>query len=237
MLRQQRKEIQQLYLDNYEILHTCKNLIIDVRGNGGGSDTAFLPLLELCLPEGKTINDLPEGIFDGGMEINYSERNCDLRKQSLEEYKQMELPQETLAILQEMEADLEENRGKGFAKVETSNFEIPYIGLTKPYHVYILTDGICGSSGDAFVDLMRKSEKVTVVGRPTMGILDFSNCTFIKYGKFEFLYPTSRNLYLDNGVCMRNHGVPVDVYVPWTPEHLKRDVDLEKALELINAKR
>ena len=231
---QNEEEIQKLYADNHEILHTCENLIIDVRSNGGGSDTAFFPLLELCLPEGKTINDMADDIYDSGTEINYTERNCDLRQRWFAEYMKMELPQETLSILQEMEAELVANRGKGFVKVKSNDLEIPYVGLAKPYHVYIITDSNCGSSGDAFVDVMRKSNKVTVVGRPTMGILDFSNCAFIEYGKFRFMYPTSRNLYLDKGIQMRNHGIPVDVYIPWTPEHLKRDVDLEKVLELID---
>lgn len=232
---QDEEEIQKLYVDNHEILHNCKNLIIDVRHNGGGSNTAFFPLLELCLPEGKTVNDMADDIYDSGTEINYSERNCDMRQRSFEEYRKMELPEETLSILLKMEEDLAKNRGKGFVKVESSDLEIPYIGLAKPYNVYIITDSVCGSSGDAFVDFMRKSEKVTVVGRPTAGILDFSNCAYVNYDGFSLMYPTSRNLYLDKGIQMRNHGIPVDVYVPWTPEHLKRDVDLEKVFELIDA--
>lgn len=232
---QNEEEIQKLYTDNHEILYTCDYLIIDVRSNGGGCDTAFFPLFELCLPEGKTIDDMADDIYDGGAEINYSERNCDVRKRWFAEYMKMELPQETRAILQKMEADLDAYRGKGFVKVESEDIDIPYTGLAKPYHVYIITDSNCGSSGDAFVDIMRKSDKVTVVGRPTMGILDFSNCAMIEYDQFEFMYPTSRNLYLDKGIQMRNHGIPVDVYVPWTPEHLKRDVDLEKVFELIGA--
>ena len=227
--------IQKLYADNHEILYNCKNLIIDVRHNGGGSDTAFFPLLELCLPEGKTVNDMADDIYDSGTEINYSERNCDMRQRSFEEYKKMELPEETLAVLLKMEADLTKNRGKGFVKVDSSELEIPSVGLANPNSVYIIADSVCGSSGDAFVDFMRKSEKVTVVGRPTAGILDFSNCAYVKYGDFSLMYPTSRNLYLDKGIQMRNHGIPVDVYVPWTPEHLKRDVDLEKVFELIDA--
>lgn len=234
---QNEETIQKLYADNHEILYNCDNLIVDVRDNGGGSDTAFLPLLELCLPEGKNLDDLEEGEFNGGTEINYSERNCDMRLASLEEYKKMELPKETQEILAAMEKDFQKNRGKGFLEMESMGVDIPYVGLAKPYNVYVIADSECASSGDSFVDIMRKSEKVTVVGRPTMGILDFSNCAMIEYDQFEFMYPTSRNLYLDKGIQMRNHGIPVDVYVPWTPEHLKRDVDLEKVFELIDEKR
>lgn len=66
-----------------------------------------------------------------------------------------------------------------------------------------------------------------------MGILDYSNCAGEFYDNFVLVYPTSRSLYLDNGYHMRHLGVPVDVHVPWTPEHVKRDVDLDTVLNLI----
>lgn len=94
---------------------------------------------------------------------------------------------------------------------------------------------MCGSSGDNFVDIMKKMPKVTVVGRPTLGILDYSNCCTAELGDYEFLYPTSRNLAVDEGKGMTDKGVLPDVYIPWTPEHLVKDVDLEKALQLLEA--
>lgn len=227
--------IQALYAENDTLLRSCRYLVIDVRSNGGGSDTAFFPLLEFCLPDGQTLAGLKDGPYDSKMEINYTERNCDSRMQMIAEYKAMDLPAETCTLLQQMEAELTANRGKGFRISDSSDSPLPFVGRSMPKKVYILTDQDCGSSGDAFVNLMRKSEKVTVIGRPTMGILDFSNCTSVSYGAFEFMYPTSRALYLDNGVRMRGNGVPVDVYLPWTPEHLTRDIDMAKAMELIDA--
>lgn len=38
---------------------------------------------------------------------------------------------------------------------------------------------------------------------------------------------------LDKGIHYMGVGYPVDIFIPWTPEHLEHDVDLEKALELI----
>ena len=231
------EQIQKLYVEHDALLRSSEYLIIDVRDNGGGTDTAFLPLLEFCLPEGWGIQDLEDGIYDGGNEINYSVRNCQSRLKDLAEFRQMELPEETLKILEEMERELAEKQGKGFVTEESADLELPITGAALPRKVYILPDSGCASSGDNFVDVMRKSPKVTVVGRPTMGILDYSNCTFRSYGEYMFMYPTSRALYLDRGVQMRNHGVPVDVYVEWTPEHLTRDVDLETVLALIGRER
>lgn len=225
--------IQQLYTDNAALLRNSDYLIIDVRGNGGGTDTAFLPLLKFCLPEGKQLADMKDGIFDSGIEINYSERTCDSRLQMFEEYKKMDIPDETRLIIQQMMDELIENRGKGFVEETSEDYDFPDIGLEIPKKIFIITDQRCRSSGDAFVDIMRKSEKVTVVGRPTLGIMDFSNCAEVTYDDYYFIYPTSRALYLDKNIQMRNHGVPVDIYIPWTPEHLDRDVDLDKVMELI----
>lgn len=66
-----------------------------------------------------------------------------------------------------------------------------------------------------------------------MGILDYSNCIFKQYDSYMLLYPTSRLVYKEDGAGMMGKGLPVDVYIPWTPEHLERDVMLEKALELV----
>lgn len=231
------EKIPKLYAENAELLKNSKTLIVDVRNNAGGSDTCFLPLLQYALPNGKSINELElvdESEGKDGSEINYSVRNCDIRLKALEEYFHMELPEETRAILQTMKESLLNNRGKGFIKqFDDEELDIPITGDSAVEKIYIITNSSCGSSGDNFVEIFRMFPKVTVVGRPTMGILDYSNVAFIYYGDFYLMYPTSRLLSLDYGSGMMKKGVNVDYYIPWTPEHLKRDVDLETVLEMI----
>jgi len=231
---QDEEALQKLYADNDALLRNSKYLVIDVRNNAGGSDTAFLPLLKFCLPEDKTLQDLKPGIYDGEIEINYTERSCDSRLKVFTEYLKADIPEEIRSLVQTMVDEMIKNRGKGFVTDHSGDVELPMVGLTTPQKVYVITDQRCGSSGDAFVDMLRKSDKVTVVGRPTSGILDYSNCTEVDYGQFYLIYPTSRSLYLDRNVQMRTHGVPVDLYIPWTPEHLVRDVDLDHVMHLIN---
>lgn len=224
-----------MYENSDDIIRRCKNLIIDVRGNGGGNDSAFFPLLKYCLPCGQNAGCLKEGIFDRGMEINYSPRNCDARLEQFESYLKNDLPPDTRNMLSGMVEQLRSNYGKGFIREADDDLsQLPYLGAEIPEKVFIICDEDCASSGDAFADMMRKSEKVTVVGRPTMGICDFSNCTRMDYGDYVLYYPTSRLMCLDHGVQMRGHGVGVDVHVPWTPAHLKKDIDLEKVFEIID---
>ena len=226
-------QIQKLYQANEELLSGTPYLVIDVRRNGGGTDSAYFPLLKYCLPEGKSLEDV--GLKEQGMEVNYTERNVKERLKFYAEYKeQTELPEETLALIDSMEAEAKEHCGEGFVR-SLDDFTIPIKGeAAAPKHVYILTDCYCASTGDAFVENVSISPKVTVVGRSTMGILDYSNLNMITYGSYGFAYPTSRRTELDEGIHMMGRGVPVQVHVPWTPEHLTRDVDLEKVYELID---
>ena len=230
------EKIQKLYEDNAELLDNCRYLIADVRENGGGSDTAFLPLLKYALPNGKSLVEsmVKEDYYSSkGSETNYSENNCDIRIEMFSEYLDQELPDETMQILNGMVQDLRDHRGEGFVKVQ-DDMDLPIVGDSKVEKFFIITDEGCASSGDSFVEIFKTFEKVTVVGRPTFGILDYSNIIIKEYGDYSFAYPTSRLCILDDGEGMTNHGIPVDIYVPWTPKQLEHDVMLEKVLELID---
>ena len=229
--------IRKVYQDCSKQLENCENLIVDVRNNGGGSDTAFFPLFEYCYPVGKKVDDyIPK---QQPMSINFSQRNCDSRLKCLGEIFGDEIPEDIRPMVEQMKADLENNRGKGMVEQKSIGEDegFNFIGKELPKKVWIITDQNCASSGDAFVQDMSFSPKVTVVGRPTLGILDYSNCTMEMFDHFRMLYPTSRSGNIDVGKAMGHKGVPVDHYIPWTPMHLEKDVDLEYVLEQIKKQR
>lgn len=206
----------------------AENLIVDVRRNAGGSDTAFLPLLNYCF----AVGEQPDS-HGAEAEMNYSERTVDTRIAMFEEYLKEEVPAEVREILENEVTSLRANRGRGYFRGKGSDFDFNISGTEKPGYIYVLTDCDCGSSGDAFVEILRSSSKVTVVGRPTMGILDYSNLAYVTYDDYLLGYPTSRRLALDQGIAMGGHGVPVDVYIPFTAEEIHRDVMMERVFELI----
>lgn len=222
--------IQKMYAENDTLLNASDYLIIDVRGNGGGSDTAFFPLLKYCLPVGKKLTDID--LQMSGVEVNYTERNCNKRLELIAQYRQMELPEETLVMIEAMEAELLKHNGKGFV-ADIQDIDIPFTGEEGMKHVYIITDENCASAGDAFIEIMNASDRVTTVGRPTMGIQDYSNICVLELDKYTFIYPTTRLTDIDKGICQMKKGVPVKVYIPWTPAFLERDIDMEKVLEMI----
>lgn len=63
--------------------------------------------------------------------------------------------------------------------------DIPIAGDSNVEKMYIITDSGCASSGDNFVAVFSMFPKVSVVGRPTMGILDYSNVAFVQYDDFS----------------------------------------------------
>ena len=219
--------INQLFSKCKYILEKCKKLIVDVRGNGGGADSAFVPLLEYCFPEGEFVTDYYKPEYP--IEINYSVRNCKDRIENLKKYLVGDIPEEMTAMLNTMIANNTENMGKGFLD-DDDEFASGIIGKKGPEKVLIITDESCGSSGDAFAEVMSCSPKVTLVGRPTMGITDFSNCNVVSFDDFRFVYPTSRDKRIDYGKGLAHKGVPVDYYIPWSPEHIGKDVELDYCL-------
>ena len=104
-------------------------------------------------------------------------------------------------------------------------------GRSNLANVYILSDLFCGSSGDTFVNNTKKSPKVTVVGRATMGIVDYCNVVTKDYGDYQFVYSVSK---MNEKYYCNETGVLPDIHIPWTPEHLEKDMDLAYVLNLCN---
>lgn len=207
-------------------LDECSNLIIDVRENGGGADMAFFPLFEYCFPAGEPVKKYVKQEYP--IAINYSKRNCDDRLKLLKDLFGNNVPDDLKPMFDKMLSDINKNKGKGF--VEEMDEPIDMCGRENPKKVFIITDERCCSSGDAFVEAMAFSPKVTVVGRPTCGIIDYSNCTVVYFDDFTMQYPTSRDTRIDYGKGVSQKGVPVDVYIPWKPENIGKDVELDYVL-------
>ncbi|MGT2828792.1 S41 family peptidase [Streptococcus hillyeri] len=226
--------ISTLYQESKQAIENSPNLIIDVRTNHGGSDSLYWPLFNYTLGLGKKVSDLPED--DVRQEFFYTERNVDLRLEQFEkDLNSPDITEETRRLIEEFASLLRANRGKGYVPYDSDedndvDFYDSYIGQEFPKRVVVLADVYCGSSGDSFVAMMKRMPKVTVMGRPTMGINDYSNCCVLPLDDYRFIFPTSRLLTIDKGQGQTDKGIEPDILIPWTEEHLSRDVDLEKAL-------
>ena len=230
--------INRLYQECLQKIAETETLIIDVRYNNGGTDSLYFSLLHLGLEEGKGYDTLD--LQDDGMEILYTEGNVDRRLKDFETWLQQEnISPDTVKLLEDFRNNLLQNRGKGYVRYQDDQDELfPGVkGGHYPEQIFVLSDIYCASSGDNFVKMMKDFKKVTVIGRPTLGILDYSNFCKVDYDDYFLMFPTSRWLAIDKGKGMTDKGVLPDIEVPWTPAHFERDVDLDKCLELIEMKR
>ncbi|WP_221565084.1 S41 family peptidase [Alkalihalobacillus sp. TS-13] len=220
-----------LISDNELLLVNHKNLIIDVRVNKGGSDLAYLELLPYLF-DGEVI-DL-KSFDDGVMLTNCTIRNVELRTKFLKNAFSTLEDVSTRNQINMMINTLEEYKGKGFVELDFSDMEESLLLKTKsgPESIILLTDVYCGSSGDSFVEICKNSRKVTVIGWPTLGLNDYSNLAVMGWdNKFELWYPTTKLSKVDEGKGMSGVGIQPDIYIPWSPDHIKQDIDLQKALE------
>ena len=224
--------IVKMIADNKTLLDSTDKWIIDVRVNYGGSDSSYQPLFDYLLPEeGVELADEEDYMLFNCTEENAARVIADLD----EGLKEIE-DEQARVFLNVFRKEWEKNSGKGFVQF---NFDeaVPNTfikGAKHPASIIVLTDNRCGSSGDSFIELAKMSNKITVIGRATMGLNDYANLAIKKWPEgFELMYPTSRLSRIDKGEGMTGVGIKPELYIPWTPEHIFMDKDMEKAIELL----
>ncbi|TVP86949.1 MAG: hypothetical protein EA375_00085 [Acholeplasmataceae bacterium] len=209
------------------LLEDTPGWIIDVRDNNGGSDAAYQPFLPYFFNNGETLES--DEVYH-----LMSERNCKLRKGLIRRYMDMSANKpETRQMLEKFINDIDRFCGKGFVKTEPRDVRLFRHTYPNPRHVVILTDVECASSGEQFVIDARQAAKVKVFGRPTLGVLDYSNLARINFDDvFDLWYPTSKVSTVKDGVFSKDGLVP-DHYIPWTPRHLYEDEDIKQAVRYL----
>ena len=209
-------------------LANIQHVIIDVRENYGGNDAFYFPLLDWLFEREYTMKELQE---NDTMFTNYTSRNCELMIELLEHYIE---PGMNAAIEQMIEREIflmEQHRGQGMIEV-SEDLDVTIEGRSQPQAIYVLTDTHCGSPGETFVAYAKKSPKVTVVGRATMGIMATCNVVMADFGDIALNYSMSK--MNEASELASTDGIQPHVYVPWTPEHLHEDVDLAVVQALIS---
>jgi pimeloyl-ACP methyl ester carboxylesterase len=207
-------KIAELVRERWADLTSTPDLIIDVRGNHGGTDVSFYPLRPLFYTRPLVTEGL--SIFATADHIAYGENLVE------------EAPPAYRAHLEEMVARMREFAG-GFvtAAADTFRLEGP---LPMPRRVAVLTDRGCASSCEAFVLAARQSDKVTLYGDNTGGLTDYGNVIPVAtpHPAIRLYVPTARS----NRLPEESYdvvGIPPDVRLPsevlfpleWVQEQLR----------------
>lgn len=190
----------------------CENLIIDIRGNGGGLDTFYKPYLQLLYDR--------KGYVDG-VEI----RNTPEHAAYLEEYGKETEYEEMCEFAKEMEASKEQ-----FLPLTPRKFELVYDSISPlPHRAALIIDRNVASSGEQMVlELRACSGRTAVYGAEnTMGCLDYSNARNVNLpvcGNTIYV-PMTRSCRLPDW-SVDEKGIAPDVHIPLPPpDELTDEVD------------
>lgn len=209
LLDQQRKKLE----------HT-PNWIIDVRGNGGGADSSYTPLLPWILANetqniGTSWLVTPDNI-NGQRSVcaKYAPGNKDCIK-SLEKAARRMEGQPAGSFVPQYDGDL-----------------IKYKSAENHFHpekVALVIDKGCGSSCEEFVLKLRQSFNVKTIGTSTYGALDYSNLRpySLPSGKRELWYATSRSNRLPH-FKIDGSGIMADIYFPVPDEESGKKLYLSR---------
>ena len=217
-------------------LRKAKNLIIDVRNNGGGNVHSVDELLPFLFKPGeKPSFDVPK------REFNCTSRNVELFAKQVSEARSYQIDSQTLEMLESAPSTFESNKDKGFTEFDFSAYlqtlEKDFQGESYPLNVCILTDNGCASAGEDFVRVAMESSKVTVIGRATMGINDYSDLLQVSWNEeFSLYYPLSRARVKTEVDPIHGKGIKPHYYLEWSPEFILQDKDLELALEMLEVR-
>ena len=185
--RSNKPHIDSVLAANHEFIISHPIMLIDVRGNGGGSDDSYYELLPYLYTNPiRTI----------GVEF----LSTPLNNRRMEEFLESgDLDEETIAFLNQTLTKLKANIGEfvmlGDHPISTDTLsEI----LPMPQKVGILMNEECGSTTEQFLLAAKQSQKVKLFGVSTAGVLDISNQYFEPFpcGEMYLIYALSRSMRL-----------------------------------------
>jgi len=197
-----------LLQQNHSALAKHSNWIIDVRGNGGGSDSSYDPILAWLLPD--------ETVSVGAMWLA-TPANLEGHKNFCALYAPGDSECE-----KEMQKTIDRvrNAAAGSLVPQRDGGGIAYdrqqpLEPQRPSRIAILIDGECASSCEEFLLAARQSFSVKLIGRSTFGSLDYSNLRpfSLPSGQRLLWYATSQSMRIP-GLSVDVAGIQPDIYLP-----------------------
>jgi len=219
--RYDKKFIEESLENNKELIRHTPNMIIDIRGNGGGQDSAYQPLADLIYTDPYMSKGIEwyatkgwiKNIKDVIKNKNY--KNGEAGKKELEH------------LLAAMETNVggfvfHPDMGKECLVKKDTVYEYPKkVGI-------IINEGVA-SSGEQFVLTAKKSKKVTIFGnKNTVGVLDYSNAVPVYFPSEQYYcyIPQTRSGRLPENP-IDNIGISPDVNIPFpSTRDLYDDIDI-----------
>jgi hypothetical protein len=201
-----KKAIDSVLVANKELLSRSPNLIIDIRGNGGGSDFSFTNIIPYLITNEINVT----GIEYLSTSLNNQRMMDFVTKPEYRDFftnKQKEWAKASFDTLQKhlgefVSLDEEDETNK-------SDAVLPF-----PKQVGIIIDDGVGSTAEQFLLAAKQSKKVKLFGISTFGSIDISNMHFVKSpcGEYELGYCLSKSKRLPHYV-LDERGIQPDYFI------------------------
>ena len=160
-------------------------------------------------------------LLDTEYYVNYTPLNCGLRAAGLADTEGSE----------EYRQELREKSGRGFLP-ETDEDDTVIPGRAEG-PVVVLID-TWTRNGAEMLALAAKRAGALLVGRPTLGTIDYGGDVSLALDeRYTLTWPTLITKVAREGNGSMGRGVAPDVYVPWTPEECRRDLLMDRAIQII----
>ncbi|WP_316804340.1 S41 family peptidase [Pedobacter nototheniae] len=184
-------------------LTTTKNLIIDVRGNGGGADKTYNKLLPFTYTN---------PIHRNQLEFYSSEMN---NKNWIELSKNKNLSTKEKLLFTDFANRLQANIG-GFERIFKEDISIIKLDSVyrNPEKIAVITDKHTASAAEQFILDLKQSWKVKTFGNQTAGALDVANISTTESPdkKLTLVYSTSRFITIGK-LVIDDVGILPDYYI------------------------
>lgn len=195
--------IDSLVTANKELITEAPNFIIDLRGNGGGADASYRPLIPYLYTNPIRTVDL---------EVLSTPLN---NKVLLEYAKRKEFSEEQKQTLLDQYQKLSASPGK-FVQVRNRVVGIDSLDTVYAYprNIGIIINDQVGSTAEQFLLAAKQSKKVKLFGTSTYGALDISNMNFVPSpcNELELGYCRSRSFRIP-GQMIDGVGIQPDYYM------------------------
>jgi hypothetical protein len=206
----QKAAIDKIIADNREKLLSTENLIIDVRGNGGGFSTSYGEIMPLLY----TNPIRTPGFAFYATPLNIAKTEELLGMEEIDEDTRGQIA----ALVGKMKTHPGEFVLSGDNEVEIETFDTVH---EFPRNVGIIVDGRCGSATEMFLMAAKQSRKVKLFGVTTLGSHDISDVRPVDSpeGRYRLRYATSRSANI-SGMPIDDIGLQPDYYLDETiPGH------------------
>ena len=183
------------------VLATVPNLVLDLRGNSGGSDFVASPLWPWIYAG---------PIFGNGVDVLATDDNVKGWSALLAA---KDIPDDNKDYLRGVIAQMQAAQPGQLVNVtKDESVTLPEV-RSFPKKIVVLVNGECASSAEQFLLGAMQSRKVTVMGQPTAGILDYANVRDVVLPCLPFTlhYATSRSRRVDLGKGIDNVGIQPNV--------------------------